>query len=301
MTLLLVDSASLWYRAYYGMPDTLVSPTGEPINAVKGFIDMTARLINAYKPNRMALCLDGDWRPSWRVELFPDYKMNRVDVEDGDEVEPDLLTPQIPLILDFFEAAGIPLIGIDDYEADDVIATMAKREPGPTRIVTGDRDLFQLVDDKRDVYVAYLAKGVSNHDLVNLDWIAQKYNIPGDRYGLFAMIRGDASDGLPGIRGIGEKGAAEIARNFVNMDQVISAAQNGDPKLPESLRKKILANIEYAQIAERLVRCADDIRLPDFDLKIPNTPEKAKYLDEMKKDYGLGTSVDRLFDALKWR
>jgi 5'-3' exonuclease len=301
MTLLLIDSASLWYRAYYGMPDTLVSPSGEPINAVKGFIDMTSRLINVYKPNRMALCLDGDWRPSWRVELYPDYKMNRVDEEDGEEEEPDLLTPQIPLILDFFEAAGIPLIGIDDYEADDVIATMAKREPGPTRIVTGDRDLFQLVDHERDVYVAYLAKGISNHDLVNHEWIAQKYNIPGDRYDLFAMIRGDASDGLPGIRGIGEKGAAEIARNFENMNEVISAAQNGNTKLSESLRKKILANIEYAQIAERLVRCATDIRLPEFDLKIPTKPEKGKYLTEMKEDYGLGTSVDRLFDALRWR
>jgi 5'-3' exonuclease len=301
MTLLLIDSASLWYRAYYGMPDTLVSPSGEPINAVKGFIDMTSRLINVYKPNRMALCLDGDWRPSWRVELYPDYKMNRVDEEDGEEEEPDLLTPQIPLILDFFEAAGIPLIGIDDYEADDVIATMAKREPGPTRIVTGDRDLFQLVDHERDVYVAYLAKGISNHDLVNHEWIAQKYNIPGDRYDLFAMIRGDASDGLPGIRGIGEKGAAEIARNFENMNEVISAAQDGNTKLSESLRKNILANIEYAQIAERLVRCATDIRLPEFDLKIPTKPEKGKYLTEMKEDYGLGTSVDRLFDALKWR
>ncbi len=301
MTLLLIDSASLWYRAYYGMPDALVSPSGEPINAVKGFIDMTSRLINVYKPNRMALCLDGDWRPSWRVELYPDYKMNRVDEEDGEEEEPDLLTPQIPLILDFFEAAGIPLIGIDDYEADDVIATMAKREPGPTRIVTGDRDLFQLVDHERDVYVAYLAKGISNHDLVNHEWIAQKYNIPGDRYDLFAMIRGDASDGLPGIRGIGEKGAAEIARNFENMNEVISAAQDGNTKLSESLRKKILANIEYAQIAERLVRCATDIRLPEFDLKIPTKPEKGKYLTEMKEDYGLGTSVDRLFDALKWR
>jgi 5'-3' exonuclease len=301
VTLLLIDSASLWYRAYYGMPDTLVSPSGEPINAVKGFIDMTSRLINVYKPSRMALCLDGDWRPSWRVELYPDYKMNRVDEEDGEEEEPDLLTPQIPLILDFFEAAGIPLIGIDDYEADDVIATMAKREPGPTRIVTGDRDLFQLVDDTRDVYVAYLAKGISNHDLVNHQWIAQKYNIPGDRYDLFAMIRGDASDGLPGIRGIGEKGAAEIARNFENMNEVISAAQDGNTKLSETLRKKILANIEYAQIAERLVRCATDIRLPDFDLKIPTKPEKGKYLTEMKEDYGLGTSVDRLFDALKWR
>lgn len=301
MTLLLIDSASLWYRAYYGMPDTLVSPSGEPINAVKGFLDMTARLINVYKPNRMALCLDGDWRPSWRVELYPDYKLNRVDESDGEEEEPDLLTPQIPLILDFFEAAGIPLIGIDDYEADDVIATMAKREPGPTRIVTGDRDLFQLVDDKRDVYVAYLAKGISNHDLVNHEWIANKYNIPGDRYDLFAMIRGDASDGLPGIRGIGEKGAAEIARNFENMNQVISAAQDGDPKLSEALRKKIVANTEYAQIAERLVRCATDIRLPDFNLEIPKRPEQAKYLTEIREDYGLGASVDRLFDALKWR
>lgn len=301
MTLLLIDSASLWYRAYYGMPDTLVSPTGEPINAVKGFIDMTARLINVYKPNRMALCLDGDWRPSWRVELFPDYKMNRVDEEDGGEEEPDLLTPQIPLILDFFEAAGISLIGIDDYEADDVIATMAKREPGPTRIVTGDRDLFQLVDEERDVFVAYLAKGISNHDLVTRKWISDKYNIPGNRYALFAMIRGDASDGLPGIRGIGEKGAAEIARNFENMNQVIEAAHNGDKRLSESLRKKLLANLEYAQIAERLVSCADDIRLPSFDLEIPQSPSKSKYLKEIKNDYGLGTSVDRLFDALKWR
>lgn len=301
MTLLLIDSASLWYRAYYGMPDTLVSPTGEPINAVKGFIDMTARLINVYKPNRMALCLDGDWRPSWRVELFPDYKMNRVDEEDGGEEEPDLLTPQIPLILDFFEAAGISLIGIDDYEADDVIATMAKREPGPTRIVTGDRDLFQLVDEERDVFVAYLAKGISNHDLVTHKWISEKYNIPGNRYALFAMIRGDASDGLPGIRGIGEKGAAEIARNFENMNQVIEAVHNGDKRLSESLRKKLLANLEYAQIAERLVSCADDIRLPSFDLEIPQSPSKGKYLKEIKNDYGLGTSVDRLFDALKWR
>ncbi len=301
MTLLLIDSASLWYRAYYGMPDTLMSPTGEPINAVKGFIDMTARLINVYKPNRMALCLDGDWRPSWRVELFPNYKMNRVDEEDGGEEEPDLLTPQIPLILDFFEAAGITLIGIDDYEADDVIATMAKREPGPTRIVTGDRDLFQLVNDQRDVRVVYLAKGISNHDLVDHKWIAEKYSIPGQRYSLFAMIRGDASDGLPGIRGIGEKGAAEIARNFDNMNQVLEAAHNGDTRLPESLRKKLLANLEYAQIAERLVSCADDIRLPNFELDIPKSPDKIGYLNQIKDDYGLGTSVDRLFDALKWR
>ena len=300
MTLALIDSASLWYRAYYGMPDTLRSPQGEPINAVKGFIDMTARLVNQYQPDRLVLCLDGDWRPSWRVDLFPEYKANRVDDEGEEELEPDLLTPQIPLILDFFEASGIPLVGVDDYEADDVIATYSKTEKGPIRIITGDRDLFQLVDDNRNVAVAYLAKGISNHDLVDLAWIAAKYGIPGERYGLFAMIRGDASDGLPGIRGIGEKGAAAIAQSFSSMSEVIDAAHKEDDRLHPTHRKKILADLDYARIAEKLVTCATDIRLPSVELNLPQEPQDRKYLENMKKDYGLGASVDRLISALKW-
>lgn len=300
MTLLLVDSASLWYRAYYGMPDTLLSPQGEPINAVKGFLDMTARLVNHYRPQRLALCLDGDWRPTWRVDLFPGYKLNRVDDEGGEEAEPDLLTPQVPLILDFFEAAGIPLIGVDDFEADDVIATYSVQEKGPIRIVTGDRDLFQLVDDKRDVAVAYLAKGIGNHDLVDLRWIAERYQIPGERYALFAMIRGDASDGLPGIKGIGEKGAAAIAQSFASMEDVIAAAERDDNLLHPTHRKRILADIDYARIANKLVKCALDVRLPDANLEIPNKPHNAKYLQTMKSDYGLGASVDRLLAAFQW-
>ena len=300
MTLLLIDSASLWYRAYYGMPDTLLSPQGEPINAVKGFIDMSARLINHYQPNRIALCLDGDWRPSWRVELFPDYKLNRVADDSGEEEEPDLLTPQIPLIMDFFEAAGLPIVGVDDYEADDVIATLSVIEKGPIRIVTGDRDLFQLVDDQRDVAIAYLAKGISNHDLVNLNWIANKYQIPGDRYALFAMIRGDVSDGLPGIKGIGEKGAAEIARNFSSISEVIDAAHSEDPKLTHNHRKKIVADIKYAQIADKLVSCAKDVRVPSIPLEIPKQPTNIEYMKQLKVDYGLGASVDRFFSAINW-
>ena len=204
MTLMLLDSASLWYRAYFGMPDTLVSPSGMPVNAIRGYLDMTSRLLIKYQPNRLVACLEGDWRPSWRVDLFPDYKLNRLD-DTGAEEEPDTLGPQIPVLLDVLDALGIPMVGVDDYEADDLMATFSVKQNGPIRIVTGDRDLFQLVDDKRDVKVVYLAKGISNHDLVDLSWIAKKYEIPGDRYSLFAMIRGDSSDGLPGIRGIGEK------------------------------------------------------------------------------------------------
>lgn len=300
MTLMLVDSASLWYRAYYGMPDSLLSPKGEPVNALRGFIDMTARLINAYKPERLALCLDGDWRPSWRVELFPEYKSNRLE-EDGEaEEEPDLLTPQVPVILDFFEALGVQIIGADDYEADDVIATLARREPGPVRVVTGDRDLFQLVDEKKDTKVVYLAKGISAHDLVDHKWLSDKYSIPGERYGLFAMIRGDASDGLPGIKGIGEKGAAEIARQYESINHVIEAAQNGDARLRDTLRKKILNDLSYAKIVEKLVLCADQVALPKVEFSVPKKPLDNSTLIHIVEEYGLTTSFERLKAALQW-
>ena len=299
MTLMLLDSASLWYRAYFGMPDTLVSPSGEPVNAIRGYLDMTARLINIYKPNRLVACIEGDWRPSWRVELFPEYKANRLDVE-GEEEEPDTLGPQIPILLDLLEAFGIPLVGVDDFEADDVMASFAVKEKGPIKIVTGDRDLFQLVDDARKVSVVYLAKGIANHDHVDLKWISEKYDIPGERYALFAMIRGDASDGLPGIRGIGEKGAAVIAKQFTSLPEVMEAAQSNDERLTASARKKLLESKEYAKIAPKLVHCALDVPLPNLDLKIPTRPKSLDEIYQYQKDYGLGASVDRLISALGW-
>ena len=299
MTLLLLDSASLWYRAYFGMPDTLVSPSGLQVNARRGYLDMTSKLINLYKPNRIVACLEGDWRPSWRVELFPDYKMNRLD-ESGEEEEPDTLSPQIPILLDLLEALGFPMLGVDDYEADDLMATFAVNQPGPVRIVTGDRDLFQLVDDKRDVKVVYLAKGIANHDLIDLKWIEQKYEIPGDRYGLFAMIRGDASEGRPGIKGIGEKGAALIARQFTNLDEVMKAAINDDERLTTNIRKKLLESSEYAKIAPKLVGCATDVSIPEMKIDLPNKPFDSKKIQDMKEEFGLGTSVDRIMNALGW-
>ena len=299
MTLMLLDSASLWYRAYFGMPDTLVSPSGLQVNAIRGYLDMTSKLINLYKPNRIVACLEGDWRPSWRVELFPDYKLNRLD-ESGEEEEPDTLSPQIPILLDLLEALGFPMLGVDDYEADDLMATFAVNQPGPVRIVTGDRDLFQLVDDKRDVKVVYLAKGIANHDLVDLKWIEQKYEIPGDRYGLFAMIRGDASDGLPGIKGIGEKGAASIAKQFTNLDEVMKAATNDDERLTTNIRKKLLESAEYAKIAPKLVGCATDVSIPEMKIDLPNKPLDTQKIQDIKEEFGLGTSVDRIMNVLGW-
>ena len=300
MSLMLLDSGSLWYRAFYGMPDTLVAPDGTPVNAIRGYLDMTARLITLYRPSRLVACLDGDWRPTWRVELFPDYKANRLEEDGEGEEEPDLLSPQIPILLDVLEEFGIPIVGADDYEADDVMATYAAKETGPIRIVTGDRDLFQLVDDEKDVQVIYLAKGISQHDLVNRDWVSKRYDIPGDRYGLFATFRGDASDGLPGVKGIGEKGAALIARHFESAEAAISAAKNGDERLSQSLRKKIIEGQDYLAFAPKLVSCATDVPLPKIKLNIPERPKSLENITKLKDDFNLGASVDRLISALNW-
>lgn len=300
MTLMLLDSASLWYRAYYGMPDTLLSPSGMPVNAIRGYLDMTARLMTMYSPNRIVACIEGDWRPSWRVDLFPDYKANRLEEDSDEEEEPETLTPQIPVLLDLLDAFGIPMVGVDDYEADDVMATFATNEKGPIRVVTGDRDLFQLVDDKRDIKVVYLARGISQHDLVDITWVAEKYAIPGDRYALFAMFRGDPSDGLPGVKGIGEKGAALIANHFATVEESLAAARAGHPALPPALAKKIIAGEDYLKIAPTLVHCARDVALPAMDIALPKKPADLSLIYQMKEEYGLGASVDRLISALGW-
>lgn len=295
--LLLIDSASLWYRAYYGMPDTLLSPQGEPVNAIRGYLDMVSRLIVQYRPTKVIAAIEGDWRPTWRTDLFPGYKANRID-EEGEEAEPDLLTPQIPVLLDVLDAMGIPIVGADDYEADDVIATYSKIEKGPIRIVTGDRDLFQLVDSKRDVKVVYLAKGISNHDLVDEKWISSRYGIPGERYALFSMIRGDTSDGLPGIRGIGEKGAAEIANTFANISEVLKAHKDKSEILVEKYQKKFNESLEYAQIMEKLVMCATDVPVPNIESNLHVSNFNHELLKELKEKYGIGTSIDRFVNAV---
>ena len=299
MTLMLLDSASLWYRAYYGMPDSFFAEDGTPVNAVRGFLDSISRLVSHYQPDRLVACIEGDWRPQWRVDLYPNYKANRIE-DEGEEDEPETLTPQIPIILDALDAFGIPVIGADDYEADDVIATLSKKERGPIRIVTGDRDLFQLIDPEKDVKVVYLAKGITNHDLVDHAYVEKRYQIPGDRYALFATFRGDPSDGLPGVRGIGDKGAAAIARKFSSVDEVVDAAHAGHQDLSPAHAKKILADLDYLKIAPTLVHCALNVPLPKISHSIPKAPSDLSDIYAFKERYGLGAPIDRLISSLQW-
>jgi 5'-3' exonuclease len=290
---MLLDTASLYYRAFYGMPDTVTAPDGTPVNAIRGLLDAIARLVRDYQPQRLVACLDADWRPAFRTQAIPGYKQHRAE-PDGSEQTPPGLALQIPLITQVLIAAGIAIAEHDGYEADDVIATLATRATQPVEVVTGDRDLFQLVDDKRQVRVLYTIKGLGKLEPITEVEVAKKYDIPGDRYADFAVLRGDPSDGLPGVPGIGEKTAAALIRAFGDLGSLKNALDMGHGGFPPGTRKKLEAARGYLDVAPPVVRTATDVPLAgDIDGTLPATPPDQELLTEIGTELGLGSSLSR--------
>ena len=239
--LLLLDTASLYFRAYYGVPpESMTAPDGTPVNAIRGLLDMIARLIRARHPGQLVACLDADWRPAFRVRAIPSYKQHRAN-PDGSEQVPDALTTQIPVILEVLAAAGVATAEAAGYEADDVIGTLTARAGGPVEVVTGDRDLFQLVDDAREITVLYTAKGVGRAEVIDEAAVTARYQIPGRAYAAFATLRGDPSDGLPGVPGVGEKTAAALVRVFGSVPGMLAAIDAGHGGWPAGSRAKLVA------------------------------------------------------------
>ena len=292
-SLMLLDTASLYFRAFYGVPDTIRTPDGRPVNAVRGLLDFIARFVEQYSPAGLACCWDNAWRPDWRVALLPSYKAHRVAVGDI-EVVPDPLTEQVPMILDALAAAGLPVVGADGYEADDVIGTLAARAPGPVEVVTGDRDLFQLVDDR--VRVLYCARGVAKHERVDDAWLTARYGITGAGYVDFAVLRGDPSDGLPGVAGIGEKTAAALITAYGDLEGIVEAAERGE--LAPAVTRRLREAVGYLGPAREVVAVATDIPLPPLDLTLPATPPDPAAFAALAESLGLGGSADRLLQAL---
>src|ERR1700722_8646103 len=262
--LLLLDTASLYFRAFYGVPDTVTAPDGTPVNAVRGLLDYISRLVGDRRPTHLVAAMDHSWRPDWRVAAVPSYKSHRVSPE-GEEEVPDTLTPQVPIICDVLDAIGIARVGATDYEADDIIGTLATRATGTVEIVTGDRDLFQLVDDSVPVRIVYVVKGVANRELIDESEVARRYGIPGRAYAEFATLRGDPSDGLPGVPGVGDKTAAALITSFGTVAAVVAAAQGDGEGFPKGAQAKVLAALDYLDRALDVVRVACDVPLGDFD------------------------------------
>jgi 5'-3' exonuclease len=299
---MLLDSASLYFRAFYGVPDTVKAPDGTPVNAVRGFLDIITRLVTTYEPTHLVACWDDDWRPQWRVDLIPTYKTHRVAevtaVGPDVEVVPDPLEVQVPIIRRTLDALGIPIVGAAEHEADDVIGTLATRASLPVDIVTGDRDLFQLVDDASAVRVIYTAKGMSNLEIVNDATVVTKYGVLPTQYADFATLRGDSSDGLPGVAGIGEKTAATLLAAHGDLAGIIAAAEAGEG-MSAGIQSKILTGLPYLAVAPTVVEVVKDLDLPETDSRLRALDDTSRAdAASLAEQWALGTAMTRILDAL---
>ena len=323
--LLLLDTASLYFRAYFGVPDSVRAPDGTPVNAVRGLLDMIATLVTDHRPTRLVACWDDAWRPAFRVAAIPSYKAHRVQAEvvgpDGDahwveEVPPGLVA-QVPVIVEALAALGIARVGAPGYEADDVIGTLSAREvarPAAERdavdVVTGDRDLFQLVDDDAGVRVLYPVKGVKDLLAVDQTVLREKYGVPsGAAYADMAILRGDPSDGLPGVPGIGEKTAATLIGRYGTLDGILAARDSTDPGLTATQRRRLTEASDYLDVAPgvvRVVRTAP-VALPSptpgrpVPDDVPHVPADPDALAALVERWGLASSVRRVTEAFAAR
>ena len=299
---MLLDSASLYFRAFYGVPDQRRSPDEPPTNAVRGFLEMISTLVSTHRPTHLVACWDNDWRPAFRVNAIPTYKTHRL--TEGSTVQeesPEDLTPQVPLIADALRALGIARIGSDGYEADDVIGTLTHRARGQqlVDVVTGDRDLFQLVDDDAGVRVLYTARGgVRAPEVVTQSFLQSKYLVPtGQAYADMATLRGDASDGLPGVAGIGEKTAATLINRYGDLAGLRRALADGDPQIKGAQRTRLEAATAYLDVAPMVVQVALDAPVPNFDASLPRQVGDPILLSSLASRYGLTNPINRVLSA----
>ena len=309
--LLLLDGASMWFRSFYGVPSSITSPDGRPVNALRGFLDAVATLVTRERPGRLVVCLDLDWRPQFRVDLVPSYKAHRVaganpDGEVDVEEVPDDLTPQVDWILDVLDAFGIATAGAPGYEADDVLGTLAARErTDPVVVVSGDRDLLQVVaDEPVPVKVLYLGRGLSNATMFGPAEVAERYGVPAHRagpaYAELALLRGDPSDGLPGVAGIGEKSAMTLLGQYGSLERILNAADDPKSKLSKTFRTKLLSARVYVDAALPVVRVATDapVTLSRETDVLPLSAADPQRVAELAGQHGIGSSIGRLQKAL---
>lgn len=309
--ILLLDGASMWFRSYFGVPSSITAPDGRPVNAVRGFIDNIAALVTQHRPGRLVVCLDLDWRPQWRVDLIPSYKAHRVleehpDGEPDIEEVPDDLTPQVAMIMELLDAFGIATAGAAGFEADDVLGTLATREQtDPAIVVSGDRDLLQLAsDDGPGIRVFYIGRGLAKAVLYGPAEVAETYGVPLERagaaYAELALMRGDASDGLPGVAGIGEKTASTLLQTYGSLAAIEAAAQDPTSKMAAAQRKKLLAAADYITAALPVVLVATDapVSLSTASDALPLAARDPQRVADLAGKYGVTNSIARLQKAL---
>ncbi|MDP9295130.1 MAG: 5'-3' exonuclease [Actinomycetota bacterium] len=264
---ILLDTSSLMYRAFFSMPTSVKDPSGNAVNAFHGYLDMTARLTGSRKPREIVHMYDADWRPAPRVALYAGYKANRA-------ADPEELPAQFDFLRELLDAIGASQAEAPGWEAEDAIGSLIGTEPAPrsdaarTDIVSGDRDLIQLVRDPH-VRLLFTIKGVSR--LLELDeaGVLEKYGVPADRYAEFAILRGDPSDGLPGVRGVGEKTARALISAYPSLEEVVAGARSGSAerrplKGSPHLRARISESADYIATMREVVMIRRDLDVREW-------------------------------------
>ncbi|MFN3338833.1 MAG: 5'-3' exonuclease H3TH domain-containing protein [Dietzia sp.] len=297
--LMVLDSAGLWFRAFHSVPEKITGPDGAPTNAVRGFCDMVSVLVEEYSPTGLVAALDREWRPDWRVELLPSYKAHRVG-DDGGEDAPASLHPQVGAIREILAAAGITQASAADAEADDVLAELADRNR-EVLVVTGDRDLFQLAS--ASTTVVYVGAGMRKRVAYTPESVAERFDLPvGEDAGVYAdyaALVGDASDGLPGVAGIGAKTAATLLREYGDLDGIMAAAADEGSGLSARQRKAVLESADYLTAARGVVR----LRGRGFELEFEGDvdgrrgPVDRERLDALGETTGQSRAISRLVEA----
>lgn len=297
------DTATLYYRAFFAVPESITAPDGTPSGAVRGFLDMVSAIAKQFPPEQVVFAWDDDWRPQWRVDLIPSYKLHRVDEEVSDQPDavfeevPDALSPQIGAISMILDAIGLPRIGQIGHEADDVLGALVSKASGPCDVVTGDRDLFQLVSDERDIRIVSITKGVKKLELVNDAYLVDRYGITGAQYADFSMLRGDPSDGLPGVKGIGEKTASKLINEHQDVSGIIAAAKNLEVPLAPAVRSNILRSQTYMKAASKVVRVKTTAKLPK-KLDRPIKVKDPQSLQDLTDVWGIERQIKRFLKTL---
>jgi DNA polymerase-1 len=275
--IILLDGHSLAFRAFFALPDTLITSSGQVTNAVYGFTSMLIKLMADEKPQAVIACFDKG-APQFRLDRYPAYKAGRAET-------PDLFRQQLPLIREVLQVLRIPIIELEGYEADDLLATLTKNcrgEDCEIIIVTGDRDILQLVS--KGVSVIMTRRGISDVIRYDASAVIGRYGVTPDQWLDFVALKGEPSDNLPGIPGVGEKTAAELVRKYGDIDQIIAHADELTPKLRDSIK----THAEQVRINKELGRLLNDVALEIDTTKLGLQP----WDDE---------EVRRLFTSLEFR
>lgn len=290
---LLLDVSSLMYRAFFAMGSISRTADGDHSGAVHGYLDMVTRLIRARRPDDVIHCYDHDWRPVARTEIYPAYKAQR-------PVDPETLPPQFEMLRWILDLTPMGQAQTHGWEAEDAMATLCRMADGGDRIemVSGDRDLIQLVRDP-GIRLLFTLRGVS--DLAEFDAAAvvERYGVPPERYCDFAILRGDPSDGLPGVKGIGEKTARALVQAYPSLDAMRADAALDEPATPGPLQGKPALRVKLRDGADYIDKMLQLVPVnPDAPLERWNGSRDDEALRALGEELGLRGPVTRLCAAL---